>query len=162
VLVGCDANAEVDVRLRRDLVAALADRADDLPLGDSGAYGGRHDAELKQGHGVAVRRSHRHAANATGQDARKGDGAGRGRVDVGFELATDVDAPVLAACIGVVAEGIRAQDRPLDGPCPGMRGRSGEERRENDRGREHSSHAHLPCGGDLGLNLVPLRAPLQP
>jgi hypothetical protein len=136
----------VDVRCSRDRIGARADSADGGSFGDVVAVLDAGRAELEQRDGVAVRRLDRDRPAAAGNRADERDAAGCGRAHGSTDLGGDVDAAVLAARIGVVAEQERAEDRPVSGPRPGTCGRRDGERRQDDRGKQRSPHWETAFG----------------
>jgi hypothetical protein len=134
----------MDVRYGRDRVGALADGADNRSLGDLVAADHARRAELEQGDGVAVGGLDSDRAAAAGNGAGEGDRSARGRPDPGTNGRADVDATVLAAGVDIVAERERPQDLPVGRPRPGRSGRRDDERRQSDRGNEHSPHGKPP------------------
>ena len=142
VLVGGDADPEVDVRRLGDAVAALPYLPDRLALSDARTLLERHPLELQQGDGVAVLRANRDGMTAVRDAPDERHSPGGGRANDAADVGRDVDAPVLATCIRVVAERERAQDRTVDGPAP--RERSGSEHEcEQGQTRDQPSHCHL-------------------
>ena len=142
MLVGGDADAEVDVWRLGDAVAALPHLPDRLALTDARTLLERHLLELEQGHGVAVRGADREGATAVRNAPDERHRPGGRRANVAADVGGDVDAAVLTACIGVVAERERAQDCTVDGPAPRERSGSEHEREQGQR-RDQSSHCHL-------------------
>jgi hypothetical protein len=133
VLVGGDADAEVDVRRRGDAVAALPHLPDRLALADVRALRERHCPELQQGHGVAVRGANGDGATAVRNAPDERHRPGGGRANVAADVGGDVDAPVLTTCVGIVAERERAQHRTVDRPTPRERSGSEHEREQGQR-----------------------------
>ena len=139
VLVGRPPDAEVDVGPVDLGCPAGADRADDRALGDLVSLRHLDRAEVEQRHGEAVGRLDRDGAAVRRQRPGEGDRAARRRGHGRAGVAGDVDAAVLPAGVGVVADGERPQDGAATGPGPCRR-----RRREQERGRrrreESASH----------------------
>ncbi len=122
LLVGRDADAQVDVRLGPGGLTARAHGGDGRPLRDRVALANPNRAEMLQRHGVAVGRPDRERLAAFRHGACEGHRSGRRREHVGSEIAGDVDAAMLTARIGIASEDERAEDPPTDRPCPGLSG----------------------------------------
>jgi hypothetical protein len=98
----------VDVRSGRDRVAALADAAHHGALLHCLAFRGQDLAELEQRDGVAVRRLERDRLPAARHRPGERDRSCSRSAHGGSQLAADVDAPVLATRVRVVAQHERA------------------------------------------------------
>jgi hypothetical protein len=96
------------VRRGRDRIPARADAADHRPFLDRLALRDQDLAELEQRDGVAVRGLDRDRLPSARQCPGERDGARRRGPHVGAGLAADVDAPVLATGVWVLAEHERA------------------------------------------------------
>ncbi|MDQ3065731.1 MAG: hypothetical protein M3R12_01075 [Actinomycetota bacterium] len=142
--VGRCPNAEMHVRGRGDRIDALANDADDRSLGDDAAAQDGHRGELKQRDGVSVSGLNRDRAAAAGNKPGERDGAAGGSDDGRAERGAEVDAAVLAAGVGIGREGERSENRSVDRPGPSTRGRSGDERRQRNRGGEQPPHGIPP------------------
>jgi hypothetical protein len=145
----------VDVRLAvgesypemhiRDVVLGLARRTS---LGDRGAL--LHDrtapheqrAEMREGHLVAGRGRNGHRRAMCRYRAREGDLSGGGSADNGGSGERDVDSPMLAACVRVVAERIAAQHWAVRRPGPGERVRG---RKEEPADGTHDCQCEFRC-----------------
>jgi hypothetical protein len=138
-LVGA-AHAQVDVRLSRYCVVALADRTDGVTFFDRRAALDLDFSELKQCDGVAVRGSNRDHTPAVRDRAGEADRPIRRSSHHGPDRAADVDPTVLAAGVRVAAQRERPQHRPIEGPRPRVRRGCGDKR--NGDGCQHGS-AHL-------------------
>jgi hypothetical protein len=135
------ADAEVDVRLERDRVGALADGPDRGALHDRGASSDRDRAELEQRDGVAVLGADRERPAAIGHGAReRHDAAGR-CPHSGAQGRPDVQAAVLCTRVGIVSERESAEHRPVDGPRPRGCARSPRERYRGDDQANETPHA---------------------
>jgi len=144
------------VRLRCHRVGALAHVPHGRPLLDDRAANHVDRAELEQGHRIAVGGLDRQSATAVRNRAYERDRAGYRRDDLRADLCADVDAAVLPAGVGIAPERERTDDRTVDRPGPGTRGRDRDERREGDRGGEGATHAPpaFVCGGELPSTLA--------
>ncbi len=132
IRVGGDPHAEMDMRLQRDCVAALADDTDLCSLGDGRAALDPRRTELEHRHGVAILGCDRDRAAASGHRADEGDGPG-GRCDHNAAgRSSDVDAAVLASRVRVRTDGERPQHRPFGRPGPGERTRRRNQGRKDD------------------------------
>jgi hypothetical protein len=141
LLLRGDADAEVDVRLGGDGIGARAGEGDDRPLGDGRATGDECGRELEERDGQPVGGLDRQAAAALRQRAGEGDDAGGGSAHLGAGDGADVDAAVVTGDrLGEDREEVGTEHGPVCRPRPAERGRSDGERREHDRGHEHSSH----------------------
>ena len=132
VLVRRHANAHVDVRLSRDPVLALADRADRRAFFDGVAAHDRGSAELQQRHRVAVVRPERHHAAPVRDAAHEPDRAGHGRPNRRVDRGGDVDSPVLPTRVRIALEHERAEHRTVDGPAPRARIRRANEQEQRN------------------------------
>jgi hypothetical protein len=121
VRLGGQPDAQVDVRLGDVGVATRADRPHHLPFADRRAHWDGDRVQLEQRDRVAVLGANRDRAPGSGHRARKRDDAGRRRAHLGADRRADVDAPVLASAVRIVAGRERAQHRPFDRPGPGPR-----------------------------------------
>jgi hypothetical protein len=126
------ADAEIDVRLGQLDIAARPDRSNGIAFSDLDALLDPVGAEMNERDRVAVLRLNRHGLATfrhrpgEGHDPSRGSAHGRSR------RRADVDPPVLARRVRVVAvEGEPAQDRPVDGPSPGKT--RGRERQSGDQ-----------------------------
>jgi hypothetical protein len=123
----------MDVGLARDRVHARPDDADDGSLGDLVASPDRDRTELKQRDGETIRSLDRERAAAVGERAAERDPAGRRRTNGCTERSSHVEAAVLPAGVGVVAEGEAPEHWSVDGPRPCPRRRGEHERRKGGR-----------------------------
>jgi hypothetical protein len=110
-------------------VAASAEDADVLSLGDRRAPGDLDRAEVQERHGEAVGRLERDRASVLRQCAGEAHDAGRRRGDGLARLPADVDATMLTAVVLTRAQLERAQDLTRGRPAPGPGGRTKRERR---------------------------------
>jgi hypothetical protein len=136
-------DAEVDVR---DVVfdrSARADRPDGRALSDLVAAPHARRAEMREGHRVTIGCQDRHASAAHRHGAcerdRSGSRCNHGRV----RWSPDVDPPVLAGGVRIVAENELLQDGALNGPRPGACGRHDHESRR-EHGDQGSTHFASP------------------
>ena len=144
LLVGRDADAEVDVRLRPVGLAARADGGHGRPLGDRIALANPNRAEMLQRHGVTVRSADRERPAALRHGSGKRDRAGRRSPHVRAQIAGDVDAAMLAACVRIAPEDERTEDTPVDRPRPGLGG--GRHETGHDKCEENgTAHRTTPC-----------------
>jgi hypothetical protein len=132
-------HAEVDVGVGRDCVLARADRSHDVALGDGRPARDVDAPELKQRHRIAVRGADRDRAAAVWNGAGEADRARRRSPHRRPHGAADVDSPVLAAGVRVVAESESAEHGSVDWPRPRSSSRRCDER---DNRREHDEPAH--------------------
>jgi hypothetical protein len=102
-LVGA-AHAEVDVRLSRHRVVALADGTDDVAFFDRRSPRHPDLSELEKRDGVAVRGANRHDPAAVRHRAREADHPVCRSSYCGPARASDVDPTVLAAGIRVATQ----------------------------------------------------------
>ena len=126
-------NAEVDVwDVVLDL-SARSDRADSRTLADRLAAPNACRTEMRQGHRVPVGRLDRHDLAADRHCAGVRDGARRRYKNGIPRSSADVDSPVLARGVWIVAEDEFLEYRTFDRPGPRSRGRHNHEgRREHD------------------------------
>src|SRR5205085_4724819 len=132
-------DAEVEVW---DVVLDLAagpDRADTRALVDRVAAPNARRTKMRQRHRVAVGSLDRHNSATPGDGAGEGDGAARRCQDWLSGRCADLDSPVLARGIRIVAEDELLENRALDGPCPRPRARNDHERRR-DHDDQSSPH----------------------
>ncbi len=115
-------NSEVDVGVDAFRVAAGPDRPHDRPLGDNLAAADEERSEVHEGDRVAVGSLDGHRLAAVRNRAGERNAAAGRRGDRRAGGRADVDASVLPARIGVVAEHEWPQHRPFDGPRPCLRG----------------------------------------
>jgi hypothetical protein len=120
LLVGRDAHAEVDVRLRPVGLAARAHGGHGRPLGDRITPANPNRAEMLQRHRVPVRGTDRERHAALRHRACKRHRAGRRSPHVRAQIARDVDAAMLTACIRIAPEDKRTEHSPVDRPRPGL------------------------------------------
>ncbi len=135
-------NAEVDVwDVVREL-SARSDRADGRALADRLAAPHACRTKMRQGDRIAVGCLDRHDLAADGHRAGERDGARRGCKDRLSRRSADVDSPVLACSVWILAEDEFLQYGAFDGPGPRSRGRHDHEgRREHDD--QSSTHLFL-------------------
>jgi hypothetical protein len=114
-------------------LAARADGADGLTLADRRAAGDADRPEMDERHRIPVGGSDGDHAPADGHRPGEGDRAGGRRAHSRFRRSADIDAAVLAAGVGIVAEHEWSKHRPIHGPGPGECGRSADLEREEDR-----------------------------
>jgi len=138
--IGCDPDAEVDVRRLRDRIRALARDADGRSFLDHAAALDARRRQLQQRHRVAVRSLDRDRAAAARDRAAEGDRPGHGREHGASRLGGDVDAAMLPTGVRVRPERERPDDRTDSRPDPGASRRCGGERREQDQDREDAPH----------------------
>jgi hypothetical protein len=137
-----NAHAQVDVGVGDERVVARADPGDDRSLLDDLPTRDEDLAELQERDRVAVGRQDRDRPAPAGHHPCEGDSSRGGRPHVGAELTADVDAAVLAAGVGVVAQDEGAEDGAVGRPRPALR--AGHEH-ECGHGREkHSPHRSPP------------------
>jgi hypothetical protein len=117
----------VNVRAAHLGLAGRSDGPDGIALGDCGAPGDRRRAEVDERHRQAVGGLDRDGLPVDRDGAGERDGPGDRRPHGHAGRSADVDAAMLAAEIGVVAELERPQDGPVDGPCPRAAGRHDRE-----------------------------------
>jgi hypothetical protein len=133
-------DAEVDMWVGREGVAAGAAHADQRPFLDEGSTEGDDLAELEQRDRPAVVRADGDRLASARHRPRERDRPRRGRTHGRAGLGADVRAAVLAGGIRIVCERERTKDRAGHRPAPAVRRRRDHER---GRGREQDS-AHLP------------------
>ena len=133
-------NAEVDVwDVVRDL-SARSDRADGRALAYRLAAPHACRTKMRQGDRIAVGCLDRHGLAADRHRAGERDGARRGRKDRLSRRSADVDSPVLACSVWIVAEDEFLQYGAFHGPGPRSRGRHDHEGR---RKHDDQSSTHL-------------------
>ena len=121
---------EMDARhgvLRRP---ARAHRPDRRSLGDGDTLRDDDRPEMDERDGVAVLRLDRDPTTVRGEGSGERHDPGRGRADGRAVGAADVDAAVLAGCVGIRPQTERSQDRPVGGPRPRRSRRAEHEARE--------------------------------
>jgi hypothetical protein len=118
VRLGRQPNAEMDVRLRDLGVGARGDGANHLAFGDRRAHRNGDRAELQERDRVTVFGADRDCPPGAGHRPGKGDHAGGGRTHVAADRGTDVDSPVLAPAVRIVAGREPTQNRAVDRPAP--------------------------------------------
>jgi hypothetical protein len=135
--LGRDTDPKMDVRLRHLGVSRGPCRGHGLTFADRRSFRDGERAEMRERDGVAVGRRDREALARDRDGSGERHRPGRGRDDAGAGLGAEIDAAVLAGCIGmrrVVGE--RLQHRPVDGPRPGSSRccvqQCGDYRREQD------------------------------
>jgi hypothetical protein len=146
VRVARHAHAEKDVRHERDGVRALADGADNGTLRDEGSAHDARGPELEQRDRVRAGLDRDYPPPARDR-ADERDGAAGRRAHVLAHGGADVDAAMLAAGVRVRAEGEGPEDRPVDRPRPGARGRSEGEHGHDDRGCDEQATCGSPRSG---------------
>jgi hypothetical protein len=124
-------------------LAAWSDRADGHPFDDRLAALNAHRTEMRQRHRVAVGGLDRHGSATHRHGAGKRDRPWRGCKHRRSGWSADVDSPVLAGGIRIVAEDERLKNRSLDGPGPRSRGRGDHKRRRRDHDDQSSPHLFL-------------------
>ena len=142
------ADAQVDIRLVPLGLAARADRADVVPLGDLRPDGHADRAEVDERHRPAVRSPNGQAEPLVWHSPREGDDPARGGPDVRARRRADVDPAVLAARIGIAVGHERPQHRPVDRPAPRRSPRrehqGSEQRTEEDVAGSENHAARVP------------------
>jgi hypothetical protein len=128
-------DAEVDVRLGVLDLAARADGADPLALGELGADPDADGPEMEERDRVPVLGANRHAEPCVRQRPSERNHTTRGCAHVSARGRPDVHATVLATPVRIVISQKLAEDwavdRPAPGPCP---------RREGERSRHRDQH----------------------
>ena len=140
VRVRGDADAEMDVWLRRDGVGSGTAYRDDGAFVDERSAESEELAQLEQRDRPAVVGPDGDRLPSAGHRPRERHRAGGRRADGRAGLGADVDAAVLPARVRIVSERERTQDRAGHRPGPAVRRRRDDER---GHGREQDS-AHLP------------------
>jgi hypothetical protein len=126
-------------------VAARADRADRVPLGDRRILRDANRAEVRERDGEPVGRGDRDAPARARDRAGEGHRPGGRRTHGRTCLGGDVDPAMLARGVRVRrVERELLDDGAGDGPGPGLRGRRGEER-GNGRDEKQATHRHHLC-----------------
>jgi hypothetical protein len=136
VLVGGDADAEMDVGLGVLRLGARPDRPDRVALGDHQALVDEQRAQLGVRHREAVRSPDRDHAPVAGHRPGERDHTRGGSPHRGVDRRPDVDAAVLPARIRVGAVAEWPDDQAVDGPQPRSRRRRGYQGREHEDGDE--------------------------
>jgi hypothetical protein len=133
-------NAQVNVRLARDRVGALADRADTFPLGDliSTLHGGR--SELEQRHRIPVAGADRQRPSARGNGPDERHGPRGGCAHRLAECAGDVDPAVLSSRVRVRAEDEGSEQRSVERPTPRLRAARNQQREQRARDEHEPTH----------------------
>jgi hypothetical protein len=131
------------MRLERDRVSARADERDDGSLIDGIALRDQQLSELEERDGIAVGGLDRERLTASRDSAGERHGSRGRRVDVGAELAADVDPAMLVAGIRIGPEHEGPEDRPAGRPRPRVRGRHDQKRGHHSRER-YSPHVRPP------------------
>jgi hypothetical protein len=134
----------MNVRRGRDGVGAFANRPDNRSFRDVVAARDARRAQLEQRDRKAVGGPDRDCAAAARNSTDERDRTGGGCPDGAPELGADIDAAMLAAGVGVIAEDEWAKDLPVGRPRPSKSGRRDDERRQDDRGNERSPHRKPP------------------
>jgi ABC-type amino acid transport substrate-binding protein len=104
VLIGRQADPEMQVGLGVLRIAASADRADRLALRDRGCSRDGDRAEVDEGDGVAVGRLDRYDAPAARDHAREADDASGRGAHRRVGCRGNVDSAVLSSCVRIVPE----------------------------------------------------------
>ena len=131
-----DVRGSAIVRRRRD-------RADRLGLAHNSVLGNSDRAQPDERDGVAIRGSDRDRAPVPGYGTGERDRAGRGRAHVRAGIGGDIDAAVLPAGVGIVAEREGADHLAVGRPSPARRGSGQDHRNQCRREREHDRTSHL-------------------
>ena len=142
VRVGGDSDPEVDAR-GSAIVRRRRDRANRLPLAHDSVFSDRDRAQPDERNGVAVRGSDRDRTPVPGHGAGERDRTGRGRAHVRARISGDIDAAVLPAGVGIVAEREGADHLTVGRPNPASRGSGQDHRNQCRREREHDRASHL-------------------
>jgi hypothetical protein len=144
LLVGRDPDPEVDVRGLHLGIAARADRADRVALGDRCTLGDDDRTEVREGDRIAVGGEDGDALAGGRHGSRERDRAALRRDNGCARIAGEVDAAVLPRGVRMGRiEGKRLHDRACRGPGPRSCGRDEKQRRQHGS-RNHVSHRHLP------------------
>jgi hypothetical protein len=159
VRVRRDTNTEVDVRLGPLRLAAPPRDADGVALGDGRTLRDVERAEMRQRDREAVRGLDRQGEAVGGDGPRERDDSRRGSTQDLALGARDVDAAVLASCVGIRTVRIGTQhgapQRPAPrgraGRCSECSSRDGEQQRRqaSPPSRTHGTHvpSFLPLTG---------------
>ena len=149
LLVGGAPNAQVHVRLARDPVGALADRADPRSLGDLLSTLHSDRSELQQRHGVAVGRADGQRTTACGNGSGERHGPRGGRAHGLTKRAAHVDPAMLTRRIRIGAEDEGSEHRPFDRPGPRLcaaRNQQRDQRARDDREPTHRRTSFVVSG----------------
>jgi hypothetical protein len=149
VLVGRDANAEMDIGNRPLRVARRTDRADLRPFCDRRVALHGKVAEVDEGHGVTVGRLDRDARTVARSGAGERDRSAVRREHPFAGLAADVDTPMLARGVRISSEAEGAEHGPGHGPRPGGCGR-GETKCQGRNGENCSQVGQQAIHGRKG------------
>jgi hypothetical protein len=126
-------------------VAARADRADHVALGDGRRLGRNDRAEMRERDREPVGGRDRDDSSRARDAAGERDGSRRRGAHWITRLRPDVDATMLARGVRVRrVEAERLEDRAAGGPRPGTRHRR-DEQRGRDRDEQHTTHRHHLC-----------------
>jgi hypothetical protein len=145
LLVGGDADPEIDVWLGKLRDAARTDGPDRRPLCEICAAHDTDRAEVDERDRVSGRCLNRHCLATGWNGSREGHCAGGRCDDRRADRRADVDAAMLAGRVRVAPERERPQDRAVDRPRPSRDGRRSRERDERDDGHgktEGNAHDH--------------------
>jgi len=140
LLVDGPPNAEVHVRLARDRVGALSDRADACAFPDlvPALHGDR--AELQQRHGVAVAGADRQGATSRRNGSGERHGPRNRRAHRLADRTAHVDPPMLPRCIRVRPEDEGPQHRSVDRPRPRLCAARKQQREQRARDDHEPAH----------------------
>jgi hypothetical protein len=123
-----NAHTQVHVRLRMLTLAAGADGADDVALGDWRADPHTSGAKVHERDRVTICGADRQRHSGSGNHPDEADRARRRRSHLGAARGADVDASMLSAQVRVVVGPEALQDGSVDRPGPRIRFRGGGER----------------------------------
>jgi hypothetical protein len=142
VRIGSDPDSEVDVR-RSTVVRRSRNGADSVPLAYESVLGNADRAQSDKRDRIAVFAADRDGAPASGHRAGERDRAGHGRTHARTGVTGDIDAAVLSAGIGIVAQRKGAEHLTVERPSPARRRSGQDHRRQCSREREHKRASHL-------------------
>jgi hypothetical protein len=140
LLVHGPPNAEVHVRLARDRVGALSDRADACAFPDLVPALHANRAELQQRHGVTVTRADGQRATARGHGPGERHRPGNRRAHRLADRTAYVDPPMLPSCIRVRPEDEWPQHRSVDRPRPRLCAARKQQREQRARSDHEPAH----------------------
>jgi hypothetical protein len=135
-------NAEMNVRHGPLRVAGRAERADGIALSDLGISLDRDRGEVDERDRVPVLGANRDAESTLRHRACERDRTGVWREHRLAGMPADVDAPVLAANVGVVTEAERPKNRARCRPTPGAGRRCSDQRGEEHEAECSQSRQH--------------------
>jgi hypothetical protein len=147
VLVCRPPDAQMDVRARHLWVAGGTHCADDLAVSYACAPRDRQRAEMRQSHRVAVAREHGQDEPALRHGPGERDRPGRCGVHLLARGSPDVDATVLAACVGVGPEAERPHHGSTRGPRPSVSACREGKSAQNEGNDNHPTHNPTSSAG---------------